>query len=134
MSNEYRWLQRLQNLNKAFQRLEAACAQDTYNDLERAGLVQTYAFTFELAWKTLKDKLNYEGYEVQSPREVIKQAFASDLIEDVDTWLSALEIRNLFIHTYQEEIALQALALIKESYYPMLGNSVRLLNHFAQSA
>ena len=72
MSNENRWHQRLQNLNKAFQRLEAACAQEKCNDLEIAGLVQTYEFTFELCWKTMKDKLTFEGYTVASPRETIK--------------------------------------------------------------
>ena len=34
MSNENRWIQRLQNLNKAFKRLHDACDQDEYNELE----------------------------------------------------------------------------------------------------
>ena len=134
MSNENRWRQRLQNLNKAFKRLEDACDQDEYNELEIAGLIQTYEFTFELCWKTLKDKLTFEGYEVNSPREVIKKAFEMELITDVDQWMEALESRNLFTHTYEEEIAKQAAALIKEKLEPMLHAGVVKLNELAKAA
>ena len=80
MNDNLRWKQRLQNLNKAFSRLRHACTLPEYNELEMAGLVQTYEFTFELCWKTLKDKLIYDGYSVNSPREAIRQAFGADLI------------------------------------------------------
>jgi nucleotidyltransferase substrate binding protein (TIGR01987 family) len=134
MSNENRWLQRLQNLNKAFKRLQDACDQDDYNELEVAGLVQTYEFTFELCWKTLKDKLTFEGYEINSPRETIKKAFEMDLITDVDQWLKALDSRNLFSHTYEDEIAKQAVALIKDKLQPMLRTCVDKLNDLAMTA
>ena len=101
MKKSDRWKQRLQNLNKAMKRLEEACDQDEYSELETAGLVQTYEFTFELAWKTMKDRLTFEGYDVKSPRETIKKAFEMSLIADADEWLEALETRNLFNHTYE---------------------------------
>jgi len=134
MSNENRWLQRLQNLNKAFQRLENACAQTEYNELEIAGLVQTYEFTFELCWKTLKDRLTFEGYVVNSPREVIKKAFEMELLTNVDQWLEALEARNIFTHTYEQHIAEQAAALIKGKLEPMLRACVAKLNDQATSS
>ena len=134
MSNENRWLQRLQNLNKAAQRLADACAQDEYNDLEIAGLVQTYEFTFELCWKTFKDKLTFEGYDVNSPRETIKKAFEMGLLADVDSWLEALESRNVFTHTYNNDIAKQAVVLIKDKLEPMLHASVSKLNKLAKSS
>ena len=133
MSNENRWRQRLQNLNKAWTRLESACSQDAYNELEIAGLVQTFEFTFELTWKTMKDKLTFEGYEVNSPREAIKKAFEMDLIRDVETWFEALESRNLFAHTYEDEIARQAIDLIKNRFCPLLGACVAHLNRLAQN-
>lgn len=134
MSNENRWLQRLQNLNKAFKRLEDACAQGAYTELEAAGLVQTYEFTFELCWKTMKDKLTFEGYDVASPREVIKKAFDMGLLSDVDQWMEALESRNLFSHTYDNEIARQATALIKDKFEPTLRDCVAKLNALANPA
>jgi nucleotidyltransferase substrate binding protein (TIGR01987 family) len=134
MSNENRWHQRLQNLNKAFKRLEAACAQQEYNDLEIAGLVQTYEFTFELCWKTMKDKLTFEGYEVNSPRETIKKAFEMGWFTDATPWLEALESRNIFTHTYDNDISKQAVTLIKQKFEPMIRASVVKLNGLAKSS
>jgi len=84
MSNadEMRWRQRLDNFSNALAQLSAACNQPGYSDLERSGLVQTFEFTFELAWKTLKDLLFYEGYDVSTPRAVIRQGFAADYLDE----------------------------------------------------
>lgn len=124
MSNtdEIRWQQRLDNFGKALSQLDEACEQDSYTNLERAGLVQTFEFSFELAWNVLKDLLFYEGYDVKVPREVIRKSFEVDYLDenDCETFLDALDKRNLLSHTYQEEVALQAEALIKEHYHPML--------------
>ncbi|MCQ2364233.1 MAG: nucleotidyltransferase substrate binding protein [Akkermansia sp.] len=131
MAADLRWLQRLQNLNKAFARLKTACAQESYNDLELAGLVQTYEFTFELAWKTLKDLLTYQGYTVNSPRETIKLAFAEGLIADGEEWLRAMETRNLFAHTYEEKLSEEATQLIRSRFFPMLSAATEKLNDIA---
>lgn len=120
MNGTLRWKQRLQNLNKAFSRLRHACALPEYNELEMAGLVQTYEFTFELCWKTLKDKLVYDGYSVNSPREAIRQAFGAGLIGHIDCWFQALESRNLFVHTYDDSSVEEAVSLIKGKFFSML--------------
>lgn len=131
MAADLRWLQRLQNLNKAYARLKTACAQERYNDLELAGLVQTYEFTFELAWKTLKDLLTYQGYTVNSPRETIKLAFTEGLIADGEEWLRAMETRNLFAHTYEEHLSEEATQLIRSRFFPMLSAATEKLNDIA---
>ena len=116
MNGNLRWKQRLQNLNKAFSRLRHACALPEYNELEMAGLVQTYEFTFELCWKTLKDKLVYDGYSVNSPREAIRQAFGAGLIG----------------HTYDDSSAEEAVSLIKGKFFSMLAPCVENLNMMAE--
>jgi len=124
MSNtdEIRWQQRLENFQKAMVQLETACDQEDYSDLERAGLVQMFEFSFELGWKTLKDLLFYEGYDEKTPRDVIRRAYAVGYIDESDSelWLDALDKRNLLSHTYNEETAQEAVKLIKEKYAPML--------------
>ncbi|GEM_PF-5528256 len=51
--------------------------------LQRAGLIQYFEMTFELGWKTLKAVMTYEGLsQLNTPRDVIKHAFESDLIID----------------------------------------------------
>ncbi|WP_354834849.1 nucleotidyltransferase substrate binding protein [Akkermansia muciniphila] len=119
-------------MNKAFSRLRHACALSEYNELEMAGLVQTYEFTFALCWKTLKDKLVYDGYSVNSPREAIRQAFGAGLIGHIDCWLQALESRSLFVHTYDDSIAEEAVSLIKERFFPMLAQCAENLNMTAE--
>jgi len=117
-----RWRQRLENYGKALARLTAACELDEYSDLERAGLAQTFAFTFELAWKTLKDRLFFEGLDANSPREAIRRGFeAGHLVEsDAELFLEALAKRNLISHTYEHKTALLAERLIKDQYHPLL--------------
>ena len=122
-SNPYRWKQRLQNLMKAQQRLERACSQDSYNELELAGLVQTFEFSFELTWKTLKDLLEFEGFDVASPRSVFRTALEAKHLssEQCEIMLEALIKRNLLSHTYDEENVLEAQSLILESFSPVIG-------------
>jgi len=130
---DVRWKLRLENLKKALIRLEDACAQEEYSNLELAGLVQTYQFTFELCWKTLKDLLTLEGYEVNSPRETIKKAFEMSLISDINRWFHALESRNVLSHVYNEPTAKQAEHLIKTEFEPMLRQCVATLHERAEN-
>ena len=127
-----RWKLRLENLKRAFVQLEKACALTEYSDLELAGLVQTYEFTFELCWKTLKDLLYSEGYDVKSPKETIRKAFELSLIDEVDSWFNALESRNILAHVYNEQTAKQAMSLIRETFEPMLRKCTASLQERAE--
>lgn len=120
--DETRWQQRHDNFGKALAQLEAACVQGRYSDLERAGLVQMFEFTFELAWKTLKDVLFYEGYATDAPRETIRKAFELGYLDaaDSEVLLDGLLKRNLLSHTYEERTAKEAETLIKQRYTPAL--------------
>ena len=117
-----RWRQRLENFGNALTQLGSACDKTDYSDLERAGLVQMFEFSFELAWKVLKDLLFYEGHDVKSPREVARKSFEMEYIteDDSEIFLDAIGKRNLLSHTYEEAVALQAEDLIKNQYYPLL--------------
>ena len=120
MSIEDRWKQRFQNFEKAYQKLESAVQLEEYSELESAGLIQTFEFTFELAWKTLKDVLEYEGYEVKSPRETIKKAFEIEYITDGEGWLDILNKRNLMAHIYDENTSIEVVQLITNKYYELI--------------
>ena len=120
MHSDFRWEERFENYTSSANELKLAIEKKEYTKLERAGLIQMFEVSFELAWKTLKDILFYEGYDVKSPRATIKQAFANDLITDGDIWLELLESRNKFSHVYDENMALSAIKTIKEDYAPIL--------------
>ena len=122
LKSNLRWKQRLENLIKAHFRLSEACAQESYNRLEVAGLIQTFEFTFELTWKTLKDLLEFEGYDAASPRSVICTALEAKHISALqcETLLEVLGKRNLLTHTYDEDNVTEAQALILENFEPVL--------------
>lgn len=115
-----RWKQRFQNFEKAHHELSAAVSKPSLSKLERTGLIKTFEFTFELAWKTLKDFLESEGLDASTPREVIKTAFQNKLISNGSLWIEALENRNLLAHTYEENLALNAEKSIKDKYFQFL--------------
>ena len=127
MSNtdEIRWRQRFEHFEKALLLLQEALEDrsvEEYSKLEQEGIIQRFEYTFELAWKTVKDKLYYEGYDEKTPRSVIRRAFEIEYIteDEAETWLDSLDKRNLLSHTYDEKTAKAALDAIVEEYYPML--------------
>ena len=128
-TDEQRWKQRLENFGRVLSRLDDACNMDSYSDLERVGLIQTFMFTYEVAWKTLRDLLFIEGYDGRSPRDAIRQGFEAEHLDedDCETFLDALENRNMMSHAYQEKETRRAEALIKEQYHPMLRRLHRTL-------
>lgn len=93
---------------------------DAPSDIERAGMIQFFEMSFELAWKLLKDYLEDEGFTVTSPRAALKQAFQAGFIRNGHTWIDALQDRSLTAHTYDEATAIMVENKIRQSYYPML--------------
>ena len=119
-NQDIRWKQRLQNFEKSYQLLENTLQIKSPSEAERAGLIQFFEMTFELAWKMMKDYLQEQGFSVDSPKEAIKQAFQSNLIADGHGWIDALNDRNLTTHTYQEETAVKVEQKIRNDYFPLL--------------
>jgi nucleotidyltransferase substrate binding protein (TIGR01987 family) len=116
-NKDIRWKQRFQNFEKAFLFFETTVDKESYTPIEIGGLVQAFEFTFELGWKTIKDFLYEQGLNTSYPREVIKEAFQTKIIEDGHTWLLMLEKRSELSHTYNEAVAQLAVETIKNKYY-----------------
>jgi nucleotidyltransferase substrate binding protein (TIGR01987 family) len=117
---DVRWVQRFSTFERAFMLLSMAISIESPSVVERAGLIQFFEMAFELSWKLLKDYEQQEGFTAKTPREVIKQAFQSDIISNGHDWIDALQDRNLTVHTYQEEVAIAVEASIRERYFPLL--------------
>jgi len=117
---EIRWKYRFDNFSKAFEVLKRSLDIEEPTELERGGVIQFYEMSFELAWKTIKDYLKEEGFEVKSPRAAIKQGIQIEFLENPHQWMDALTDRNLTAHTYDEETAKRVYDSIKNSYFPIL--------------
>ena len=87
--------------------------------------VKSFEFTFELTWKTLKDYLEAQGVTCQFPRDVIKKAFQHEIISEGELWLDMLGKRNLFAHTYDENLAIEAYRLIQQDFTPQISKLVQ---------
>lgn len=90
--------------------------------LEREGIIQRFEYTWELAWKTVKDYLDFSGVVVEeaTPRAVLKAAFAANIIADGDDWMDALDARNKMSHTYDFKVFEAVIQDIKTRYLAML--------------
>jgi nucleotidyltransferase substrate binding protein (TIGR01987 family) len=108
MTSDIRWKQRFANFDRAFVLLREALERGpaALSALEKEGVIQRFEYTFELAWKLLKDYLDAEGAVIApiTPRQVIKDAFAAKLITDGQAWIEMLDHRNLLAHTYDASV------------------------------
>ena len=95
---------RFQNFSRAFGRLQDALIEgaEALNELEQEGVIQRFEYTFELAWNTLKDRLEHDGVVLNpvTPRAVIRSAFQAKLISQGERWIDMLGDRNRMSHTY----------------------------------
>ena len=112
-----RYEERKQELFNATERLKEAL-QENENDIVVDGTLHRFEFTFELAWKTMKDYLEYSGIidGIGSPREIIKTAFANGIIEDGEEWIKMMLARNSLSHLYDEAKSREIYVEIKEIY------------------
>jgi nucleotidyltransferase substrate binding protein (TIGR01987 family) len=131
-TQDIRWQQRLSNYNKALHHLGGALTIEKPDFVQKAGIIQLFEMSFELAWKLLKDFLEDQGFQdVKSPRAALKKAFEIDLIAHGHQWMQLLEDRNLTTHTYDEEKAIEMVLLIDDKYYPILKDLQDTMNQRA---
>jgi nucleotidyltransferase substrate binding protein (TIGR01987 family) len=121
MSEKPRWIHRFDNYKRAFLLLREAIEMTQTreaNQLEKEGIIQRFEYTWELAWKMLKDYLESQGIQLDTitPTSVIKAAFAAKIIDNGDVWMKALDARNQMAHTYNFKTFEQVINDIRDSY------------------
>ena len=123
-----RFEERKQDLINATNRLKEALNEEE-SELMIDAVLHRYEFTFELAWKTLKDYLEYLGVTMNtgSPREVIKESFAHELISDGEVWIKMMLARNSLSHLYDEETSREVYEEIKNEYIYQIEKLVETL-------
>lgn len=122
MGQDIRWKQRFSNFTRAFQSLTEAVAlsqQRELSPLEQQGLIQSFEFTHELAWKMLKDYLEYQGVNnIVGSRDASRVAFQNALIQDGEVWMQMIAARNQTSHTYNLKVAQSVVESILNRFYP----------------
>lgn len=94
---------RASKLNKSIRDLESGVKRrkDALNDfILYAGIAKCYEVCLEYAWKFLKLRLEDEGLEAYSPKEIVKAAGKAGLVDNVESWIEFINARNFAVHDY----------------------------------
>ena len=124
MDQDVRWEQRFQNFTKSISLLNEIKELEIgkLSLLEKEGIIQRFEFTLELAWKTLKDKIEFDGIILDriSPKMVLKEAYQAKYINNIEVWIQMINDRNLVSHTYDFETFEEIIPSIQKQYIPVL--------------
>jgi nucleotidyltransferase substrate binding protein (TIGR01987 family) len=117
----------IKDFSAALEQFESAMHVEAANDLIKAGCIQYFEFTFELAWKSAKLLGEQQGLEpCGSPKSCLRMAFAQGWIDDESIWLEMLAARNRMSHTYHARDATRIYDRLQE-FLPPLGNLLAAL-------
>lgn len=94
----------IEDLTKAATKLEEATSLES-TVINQDATIQRFEFTFELAWKAMQEVARETDETAYGPRNTIREAGKTGLIDSVEDWLKFLSARNLTVHTYNESTA-----------------------------
>lgn len=127
-----RWHYRFDNFKRAYELLNEAIILSKSRQLtalEQEGTIQRFEYTWELAWKTLKDYLEHQGVilDTITPVATIRAAFSAKIIENGDIWMQALDTRNKMSHTYNLKQFEKAIGQIEQDYIGLFSELYQVL-------
>ena len=112
-------MKKFDNFKSNLRILEKAQDEDITNEFIKSGIIDKFYIQFELAWKTMKEYLKYEGIveaKTGSPRDIIKAAYKFYEFMNEDNWISMLNERNDTAHIYDGDAADRLVEKILNSY------------------
>ena len=120
MSQQERFALALGHFEKALDRLNEVLTEPLETPIVRDALIQRFEFTFEAAWKAMYRWLRARGNDVdEEAAAVIPEAFARRLIADEKGWGQMRKFRNKTSHAYDEAIAIEVAAFVRQSSLPL---------------
>lgn len=100
----------------------------------QGGLIQSFEFTYELAWKTIRRVLGEElgamTVDGLARRELFRLAHQQLLLSDVERWMDYHQARNLTSHVYDQALA-SSIAVTAMAFY---GDADELLDRLRARA
>ncbi len=121
-----------ENLCKALDALVESVATPPVENRDYAGIIQSFEFTYELTWKTLKLILESNGVEAPFPRVTFEEAFQRNMIDGNEIWKDIIEARNLSNHTYDQALARKLYVDIRDRYVSVFEKTVEIMRAFVE--
>jgi nucleotidyltransferase substrate binding protein (TIGR01987 family) len=110
----------LYNYQKAIVQLTKFIEKGELSELEEQGIIKAFEYTYELAWKVIKDYYEEQGeVSIQGSRDALRLAFQRGLITDGDNWMKMIKSRIASVHTYNLEVAQQINQDIHDIYFQL---------------
>ncbi len=112
-------MSKYENYRSNLKVLRRSPEQDLDNEFIQSGIIDKFTMQFELAWKLLRKTLEYEGRldaATESPRGIIKAAYAAYDFIDEALWLAMLDDRNAAEHVYDQNLANRLVRSILADY------------------
>jgi nucleotidyltransferase substrate binding protein (TIGR01987 family) len=127
MGVEQRFLLALEQFERALARLHDVLAQPE-SEFIRDATVQRFEFTFEAGWRAMYRWLRMRGVDVdEDAYSSIPEAFKRRLISDEKGWSEMRKYRNLTSHTYNENLAVEVVAFIRQEGAALLTSLLQRL-------
>ena len=137
MSNkDIRWIQRFKHFEQALFQLKKAVElanSRKLTELEEQGMIQSFEYTHELGWNTIKDFLEDQGHHsLYGSKDTTREAFKRGLIANGEVWMDMIKSRNLGSHTYNREIAEKIAQAIVKNYLTEFEELSKVLRNIAE--
>ena len=136
-NQDIRWIQRLENFQRALATLQRAIAlgqSRPLSELEEQGLIQAFEFTHELSWLLIRDFLVDQGVAgISGSRDAVREAVALQLLPqgDESVWMAMIRSRNLTSETYNPAVAREIAELILDRHGPVFQQLADLMQQRA---
>jgi nucleotidyltransferase substrate binding protein, HI0074 family len=136
---DIRWEQRFSNYMKALGKYNEAVellkdsGKDTdvaspITEILKEGMIQRFEYTHELAWKTMKDYIAYQGNpDIKGSRDATREAFKINLINNGEVWMDMIGSRNQTSHTYDDDTAAAIYDKIISEYYTAFNDFAQIM-------
>jgi nucleotidyltransferase substrate binding protein (TIGR01987 family) len=122
----------LDHFARALTRLHEVLAQPE-NEFIRDATIQRFEFTFETAWKAMYRWLRARGVDAdEDAYSTIPEAFKRRLITDEKRWGDMRKYRNLTSHTYNEPLAVEVAAFVRQDAAPTFDALLQALRERAE--
>jgi nucleotidyltransferase substrate binding protein (TIGR01987 family) len=87
--------------------------------LEKQGIIKSFEFTHEFAWKVIKYYFEYQGnFSLRGSGDSVREGFKYELMDDGNLWMIMIETRNITSHSYDKEIVEEVINNVISLYMP----------------
>lgn len=115
-------MEKVNQFEKALKSLKEAMDIE-YSDIVRDSVIKRFEYTFDLAWKSIKNFLfDIHGIVCNSPKQCIRKLYGLEYLNEDDTelFIKMVDDRNSIVHTYLESLADEIYKKIFNEYYYLL--------------